>query len=485
MLHAQLCLAREVLKCCLMDFALVASDLSSTAIPIPQALPEEPNADWILNWLEAVPVVQAPVTFDSAPRLATVVLATTSTQIYDLAFEVVTPPTPEGETEAEDTAVVHTEGSVVELLSAEEPEVEPIDEEPAASSESAVLPTSGSTSTWQASTAPTFADDGAPRQHRGPDAPRLRPSSDPPERQMLRPPADKGEIIWEADLVVATPEVARASSASPNDLDLKPESAATTEIQIGSARREPDSQDAPTQQEQEPEDSRGTPAPEAKRKQAAQPISKPDPTGTSEPGPRVAKRVQSVERRESPLTFPPQRQTPIEVPVAATIERGEGPATVTEVAPAQPMRPAQVARVQVDLGAAGQAPGGDPAMRLVLTQRGENVSVQVRSWNDTAVPLTAREVHPLLENLAKQGLTPAAEASLESAPVVEAPKERAIAFGQPAASHADARGFHGFDERQQRQQEQHKQQQEVIARRQQRSASEFDLNAVLDEIQAR
>lgn len=57
--------------------------------------------------------------------------------------------------------------------------------------------------------------------------------------------------------------------------------------------------------------------------------------------------------------------------------------------------------------------------------------------------------------------------------------------GQPAASQADDRGFHGFDERQQRQQEQHRQQQEIYSRRQQRTGAEFNLQSLLDEFHTR
>ena len=481
----QLCLARGVLTYCVMDFALVATDLSNTAIPFPQAMTEEPNADWILNWLEAAPVVQAPVAFDAPPRLANIVLGASSTQIYDMAFEKETPPPPDWEVEAEEAVVVNIEEPVVELLSREEHEVDPVDEETDKASECVTTPAAIATVSWTSSMSPALNDEDRPRPQRGLDAPRLRPATEPTERKVMQSPADKGELIWEADLVVAASEVDRATYVSPNEVDQRPEVADTPAIQGETARHQPDSSDSPSHREKAPDDLREASPPEAKRKQAVQASGKREEAGYSEPEPRIVKRVQAVEKRESSLGFPAPKPEPTEVPAEARIERGEGPALVDEVAPARPIRPAQIARVQVDVGAVGQAPGGDPAMRLVLTQRGENVSVHVRSWNDTAVPLTAREVQPLLENLAKQGLAPASETVVESALLVEAPKERAMALGQPAASDPDTRGFNGFDERQQRQQEQHRQQQEAVVRRQQRPAAEFDLKSMLDEIQTR
>jgi hypothetical protein len=252
-----------------------------------------------------------------------------------------------------------------------------------------------------------------------------------------------------------------------------------------SVRSQASSQESATSHEQEPEDAREAPAAEGKRKQAAQSTSKPEGERVSEPEPRAAKRVQPAEKPESPLPFSPPKQTSSDIPTEPKFVREDGVAAVNEIAPTLRTRPTQIARVQVDVGTVDKPSGGDPAMRLVLTQRGENVSVQVRSWNDTTAPLTAKEVQPLLENLAKQGLAPAPETAAESAALVDAPKERTVTFGQPAASDPDTRGFNGFDERQQRQQEQHRQQQEGMARRHQRTAVEFDLNSMLDEIQTR
>lgn len=462
-----------------MDLALVAPDLALSAMAPVTAPVMEPNAEWILSWMEASPTAEAPLPVEAPFRMTVLPMASVASQIPEWPFE---PEELAAQVEQECEAgdlVVETEMVAVDPLLPEETEGEPIGEDAEEKTAPVALVVSASTF----SAMPPVSDSPAPKQPHVTDTGRQRLPA--PRESAPTTPAvsDKGELIWEADLVVAAQQPDVASKA-PSELELPPDETTRPAIEPAAPKLRADHEE-PGRQDRGSEEQRPPADPAVTRKSAAAPSARAEAPEKTDPEPRAAKRVQATAKTEAPPPATPTLRAPVEAPVGTKIERVEGAVAVEAVAPAERLRPTQIARVQVDIGNPGQAPGADPAMRLVLTQRGENVSVQLRSWNDSVAPLPAADVQPLLENLAKQGLTPAAETAIESVAPIESNKERPFVVTQTAASQTDTRGSHGFNERQQRQQEQHRQQQEVFSRRQSKPGTDFDLQNALDEFQTR
>ncbi len=471
-------LATQVLGYSSMDFALVAPELSPPPMLPVNTPPAEPNAEWILSWMEVAPPPSASIATESLLRVSILPMSTVTALAPEWPIESealsIAPETERGEEEMPAEA----ETLVVGTLLPADTENESSDEK----SEEETAPVMVVVSAGAFATAPIANDEAAPSQPRVLDSGRQRLAT-PPEFKIATPLAsDKGEVIWEADLVVAAPPIQLPMEAT-NESELQ--LAETTIPAVRSARPNVRSDHEESWQDNGPNEQRPGAEQEVERKTASTPSTRAEAQEKGEPEPPAVKRVPSIEKTDAPVPTAPLPRSPVEVAAGTKIEPEEATARVESIAPAERLRPAQVARLQVDITGPEQAPGADPSMRLVVTQRGENVSVQLRSWDDSVAPLPATDVKPLLDNLAKRGLGPANESAIESAAAIEPPKERPIVLAQVAANQQDARGFNGFDERQQRQQEQHRQQQELFARRQQRPSEEFDLKSVLDEIHKR
>jgi hypothetical protein len=161
---------------------------------------------------------------------------------------------------------------------------------------------------------------------------------------------------------------------------------------------------------------------------------------------------------------------------------------VTEIAatpaaePARPLRPAQIATVRVDLPNA--SPDADtPALRLTVTQRGDQVNVQLRSWDTGAAPIEGQRMESLLNTLADQGFVDSSREARtidsEIAAVADVARERSPLVESSDLS--DTRqSFQNPDERRQQNQERQQQQQANFLRRQMRNTrgQSFDFHPI-------
>jgi hypothetical protein len=160
-----------------------------------------------------------------------------------------------------------------------------------------------------------------------------------------------------------------------------------------------------------------------------------------------------------------------------------GPAAVDGLAiePAAPLRPTQIASVQVDVTGLGGADEIAP-MRLIVSQRGEQVNVRLRSFDGETAPLEHAQMQPLLNSLAEKGLVSEAkpatqiEAGLPGA--AEGGKEKQLTMTETANGSNDSHSFRQTDERQQQNQERQQQQQAFFLRKQMKAvhAEEFSLH---------
>lgn len=473
-----------------MDFALVAPELPMPALPLVAGQAAEVNEEWMLNWLEVSPPPEVAEEVQTVPVAALIPAKSFAAPAPEWLFGIqADEPAPPSIDEPAPTALACTVlAEVVEFAPEPEEDIasETLEEEQAEPADASVM------NSPVATAVPTTSNT-APAERVTEFRQSARLEEDSPRRKVAQveeqhctkpAPKDKGEVVWRTELVVA----ARAESTS-----LEPRvELASSDVEEQSPLERPrpegkaDQGNHSLSSENEDEGASDAHAPEPERKPATPTEERPESLERIAAGPRTpAKRDSSPEPR--PIQPVAEFVSPKEIAVARTepnAARVEPTVAVEPAAPAQRLRPTQVARVQVDIGNSGQAQGADPAMRLVVTQRGENVSVQLRSWNEAVAPVAAADVQPLLENLARHGLAHAPEGAIEGAAAIETPRERQLGLSQSAGSQQDAREFHGFDERQQRQQEQHRQQQEVVARRQ-RPGAEFSLKTALDEFQSR
>ena len=153
--------------------------------------------------------------------------------------------------------------------------------------------------------------------------------------------------------------------------------------------------------------------------------------------------------------------------------------------PAAPLKPAQVATLQVDVPTQVDGVEVTP-MRLVVSQRGEQVNVRLRSFDGASSPLEDSRMQPLLHSLAEKGFVSEWKSGSrlgESVPLtVERTPERQMVMAESSGSQNDMQSFQKDHERQQQNQERQQQQQAVFLRKQLRGiqAEEFTLPALAE-----
>ncbi|MBI2689769.1 MAG: hypothetical protein HYX27_25960 [Acidobacteria bacterium] len=305
-----------------------------------------------------------------------------------------------------------------------------------------------------------------------------RPAAKAPEQ-------DKGEVIWSADLRVTAPsETVETKAAEQTEVKTAPATA---------KQWQKDPPDMQQQQQQNP-DANGDRDSEPAEKQASNTI------GAERPAGGALKPLEALGRRETPLPKAdrPEEKT-IEAPLhaaipadgtshaaSAAVENGKATSGgVMAAEAAEPMRPAQVATLQVNVPI--PATGDDAAsLRLVVTQRGDQVNVRLRSWDAATSPIESSQMQPLLNSLAEKGFAaegrdPARIGDL-SPSSTEVVQEKHVTMPETASRGSDQSPFQSADDRQQRNQERQQQQQTFFLRRLLRNvqAQDFSLQTILE-----
>lgn len=274
---------------------------------------------------------------------------------------------------------------------------------------------------------------------------------------MPAPQADKGELIWAAEFVVAE------KALEAVEIDESALLAETTPAVKGqkALTRDGSASDKDQQQSGDP----GSKGPK-------------DASESRHPGTELAMEVPVLETG-------PQGTVKVEIKSVQPVADPSGTPAVGTVEPevARPLRPAQIATLYVDV----PAPDGqvDTArMRLAVTQRGDQVNVRLRSWDAGTAPLDNDRMQPLLQSLAEQGYA-ASKKSIEgvdegNSTAMEHLKEKPLAAGEAANSDNDRPPFHNGDDRQRKNHE--RQQQAFLLRRQMQNPNtgQFDLQAQLE-----
>ena len=302
-----------------------------------------------------------------------------------------------------------------------------------------------------------------------------------PVAQQQTPQPDKGELIWATEFVVAenTPEpqtppaveaipVERKERGPANETSMRQGGSETDSSQQQTEERTPDRRPGQKQTSR--------PAPDAPVERSAP--AKPVEPATREASPALASRFDF----RVPEAVP-QGNPPVEFKsTAAAAPEKSGELAVRSVAleSPRPLRPAQIATLYVDVPAPDGAANAGP-MRLAVSQRGDQVSVRLRSWDIGAAPLENERMRPLLQSLADQGYA-ASKKSLgridENAPVIiEHLKDKPLATAETAGGDNDRQSFQNADDRQRKNQE--RQQQAFFLRRQMQNArgGQFELQS--------
>ena len=298
----------------------------------------------------------------------------------------------------------------------------------------------------------------------------------PPPPSPAEPVPDRGEIIWNAELVVSEPASSQPTVAEPVRLAQEPSPRQPATNPKPLAANLPPVAEPPREEATPAAAPNDDPAPAI----PTEPVSRdagdaPDPRQSHsedrEPAPR---HTPATHAPESPVAAPdrPRFDLHPSAPAHSSSEPVAEVAAPHPVEPARPLRPAQVATVRVDLPN-DTLPADTPALRLTVTQRGDQVNVQLRSWDSAATPIEGHRMESLLHSLADQGYversqdTPAIDVDLTA--VTEGVRERA-----PLIEHSDLadtrQSFQNHDERQQQNQERQQQQQANFLRRQLRNS---------------
>jgi hypothetical protein len=191
-----------------------------------------------------------------------------------------------------------------------------------------------------------------------------------------------------------------------------------------------------------------------------------------------AKTMETAQRTTFPVEFATRTVSGPETSSPAAVE---GPV----LEPAAPLRPTQIATVQVDVP--GLAGGDDAApMRLVVTQRGDQVNVRLRSFDGGTAPIENSQMQPLLNSLAEKGLSselkPIGRLDEGVPAAAEGGREKHMATAESANSNNDQQAFQNANERQQQNQERQQQQQAFFLRKQMKTvqSEEFNLQTMLE-----
>lgn len=296
-------------------------------------------------------------------------------------------------------------------------------------------------------------------------------------------PTDRGEIIWEQPFQVTARTQETTSTPTETALEGGVEPAKQlTVTPVKATGREFLSQEqqdaAPNQDPEQPPADRPL-SPEQKTKDA--PASQgAEPRAPNPPPTQPVRRPESKERTSGgleapagPAPTPGQHRT--QVMESSNVATSAQPVSAVEET-ATPLRPTQIATIQIDVAPAGPNSADSPAMRLVVSQRGDQVNVRLRSFDAATAPIDPAQMQPLIDSLSEKGmvatqqLRPAEtsfEHSVTSLADVRSEKTQAIADASLASSDQQNPLSSGQDERQQHQQERHQQRQEQAMLRRQ------------------
>ncbi|HEU0122564.1 MAG TPA: hypothetical protein VFQ91_18675, partial [Bryobacteraceae bacterium] len=289
---------------------------------------------------------------------------------------------------------------------------------------------------------------------------------------------DKGEVVWTADLIIAAQTSSEQSvqhqAIAPTDGSPAPPHEA------GAATNQADT--SGFQQEFSSRPDTGT---KDENTESAKQESIPAAMVVSTP--RKDSDNTSVEHVASPPGATPAI-TPATVTAAAhmasvsTPSETSAPAAPQLAEPPQTLRPTQIATLQVDVPSVARVDGAAP-MRLIVSQRGDQVNVRLRSWDSGNAPLSSEQMQPLLDSLSSQGLVNERrpiERISESAHVLgETPAERLPTLNESASANNEQQTFQNAHDRQQQNQERQQQQQAFFLRKQLKNTQveEFTLPA--------
>lgn len=312
--------------------------------------------------------------------------------------------------------------------------------------------------------------------------------------------ADKGEIVWAADFAVqnvtATKPVAVGEATPSRELEqpqvrtesskVKPETnpkEAVSAVKTASGNQglvTPVGHRPETNQEEAGANANESETP----KQSGESVRERAPgKGLSEgkkEAPQPAEHVESkpvesgVRGMAVAAEFTPRATNSSPVTSAAPVES-------VAVEPATALKPAQIATLQVDVPAPAGSEDGTP-MRLVVSQRGDQVNVRLRSWDAGTAPIEEGRMQPLMNSLAEKGfvseMKPVGKSEEMLQMTVERIQEKHMTMAESSGSHNDQQSFQNANERQQQNQERQQQQQAFFLRKQMKSvqSEEFTLS---------
>lgn len=225
-------------------------------------------------------------------------------------------------------------------------------------------------------------------------APESHQPTEPETRSPMPPAPDKGELLWSADLEVQPPKALPSEGAARGDAakpvaPLAHFSASEQDHQEqagGSGNRR---QRGPSEKEQP------TTALGQMSDQPTQPESFPAS-------------INSPSSSPTPVTSPVEPSTAEKSPDQVLLE------------PARALAPRQVATVQVRLDEPGS---GNAPLRLIVSQRGENIDVRLRSASPVMAQLIPADMQPVIESLARQGIVERSAAHSRAVEAISATSE--------------------------------------------------------------
>ncbi len=295
-------------------------------------------------------------------------------------------------------------------------------------------------------------------------------------------PDDKGEVIWSAEFTVQEKQTAEAGGTdsapvvrpqpetTPKPLRAAESDAPAKPAVAGVRARQPE--DSPRQQ-MGPDDSEPN-TEEHEQKQPAIDSARERMSGKNSQDPKRDASSAGSEHSEPKMTESGSRTTAFAAEFAS---RATAPSRVSETAPvesvalepAAPLKPAQIATLQVDVPAPVGSDDMTP-MRLVVSQRGDQVNVRLRSFDSAVAPIEDTRMQPLLHSLAEKGfvaeLKPGTRLDESMPLMVERTQEKQMVMAESSGSQNDAQSFQNANERQQQNQERQQQQQAFFLRKQ-------------------
>lgn len=308
------------------------------------------------------------------------------------------------------------------------------------------------------------------------------PAADSATARQAVETGDKGEVIWSAEFAVqgqksAGTDMAGQTPTPPSQKDILPNSfrhsvpETASESVIAGARTQ-QLEDSP-QKEMGRDDSESNARNHEFKKHSNEPTSE-RASGKSADDSKGDSSLSNSELSESKVvagvsltaSFP----TEFKNRSATATRLGEtGTVESVETTLAAPLKATQIAALQVDVPA---PPGSDDVtpMRLVVSQRGDQVNVRLRSFDSAAGPIDDTRMQPLLNSLAEKGfvaeLKPGARLDQTMPLAVERAQEKPLVMTESQGSQNDAQSFQNTNDRQQQNQERQQQLQAFYLRKQ-------------------